>query len=349
MPRILLIDTLYPDFIRTLPDPIDGTYETELQRVLDLKFGTSDFWSRNLKTQGWETCDVIANHPRLQYRWALENNFGPASDRAKALQQIEAFQPDVVFMQDLSYFDAATLRMLRNRYVLAGQCSCPMPKAENVEKFHVLMTSFPHYVPRFKAMGVPFVEYLPLAFEASMLGPEVPRDYDISFVGGIGKKSHWKAGTDVLERVAEHFKERFIWFGYGVENLEKGSPLLSRYAGSAWGRALYEVYARSKVVINRHGEVAEGYANNLRMFEATGMGAVLFTEAAPNLYDLFDIGFVGDYDSPEQLVRKASNALDEWYPYMGSVSQVRTLATHNYGVRMKVVSDVLLSCLKVAA
>lgn len=349
-PRILILDSYYPDFVDTLPEPT-GKYETELRRVLDFAFGTADFYSRHLKTQGWECADVIFNHHRLQRLWALENGWAAGSAGAIALGQIEAFRPDVLFFQDLNLFDYATLRMLEGKYVLAAQCSCPMPPERNAGLMSAIFTSFPHYVPRFKTMGVSSVEYLPLAFEASMLGPEVPRQYDISFVGGAGKKSHWKAGTDVLERVAEHFKERFIWFGYGVENLEKGSPLRSRYAGAAWGRDLYDVYARSKIVVNRHGEVAEGYANNLRMYEATGMGAVLCTEAAPNLEELFPYASGCAYQSADELIKNINLLLEHEYAkeLLAERAKLFLLANHTYDKRMKVVSDVLLSCLEVAA
>ena len=52
------------------------------------------------------------------------------------------------------------------------------------------------------------------------------------------------------------------------------------------GRHMYQIYGRSQVVINRHGEVAQGYSNNLRIFEAPGMNALLMTEASPNIVKL---------------------------------------------------------------
>ena len=33
---------------------------------------------------------------------------------------------------------------------------------------------------------------------------------------------------------------------------------------------MYRVLARTRVAVNRHGDIAEGYANNMRLFEATG-------------------------------------------------------------------------------
>ena len=53
---------------------------------------------------------------------------------------------------------------------------------------------------------------------------------------------------------------------------------------------MYRVLARTRVAMNRHGDIAEGHANNMRLFEATGAGALLATEAADNLPELFEPG-----------------------------------------------------------
>jgi hypothetical protein len=261
------------------------------------------------------------------------------------LQQIVTFSPDVVFIQDLSFFDAATLAMLRSRYLLAGQCSCPMPSADRVSQMQVLFTSFPHYVDRFKALGVQ-AEYLPLAFDPRMKPAETERDLDISFVGGVGRQSHWEAGTDALEAVAAYFGERFHWYGYGLDNLPEASALRKCYRGTAWGREMYSIYGRSKVVINRHGEVAEGYANNLRMFEATGCGAMLVTEAAPNMDELFPDGAL-KYSNISELIALTGHALEfsaqnpDVFESNRRMAQSRTLNNHTYDIRMKTVSAVL--------
>lgn len=345
MPRILIIDTYYPDFLKSLPDPCGGDYETGLHTALGRCFGTFDAYSHNLKAEGWDACDVIANHHELQRRWAMEMgcpNLGPV---ATVLAQIAEFRPDVIFCQDLSYFDAATLTYLRKKYLLAGQCSCPMPAAEKVSKFNILFTSFPHYVDRFKALGVD-AHYLPLAFDPRMLSEESPKkEFDISFVGGVGKQSHWKAGTEMLERVAAEFKERFIWFGYGRENLEAGSPLIPCYAGPVWGREMYRVYGRSKIVVNRHGEVAEGHTNNLRCYEAMGMGAVLLTEASPNRTKLFPSLSCVSYESTQHAIDKLTVLLNSDTSNLAKRGQQLILRHHTYAHRMKIVSNVLTAAL----
>ena len=53
---------------------------------------------------------------------------------------------------------------------------------------------------------------------------------------------------------------------------------------------MYRVLAQSRIAVNRHGDFAGGYAANMRMFEATGVGALLMTESAANLPDFFEPG-----------------------------------------------------------
>lgn len=325
MPKILIVDTYYPDFLRSLPFDPQSTYEAQLQAVLDRKFGTADCYSRNLRALGWEAVDVIANHEKLQEMRPLCN-------------QIAEYWPDVLFMQDLSVDWPDEYRP----DVVAGQLSCPWPGDEQVKRFDLLFTSFPHYVERIEKLGVKAI-YLPLAFEPSVLdGVEIKdRIHDCVFVGGVGAPSHWARGMETLHYVAEHIPT-FKWWGYGADLLPEG-PLKQKYQGRAWGREMYEIMLQSKIVLNRHGEVAEGFANNMRMFEATGCGALLVTEDAPNLPELFASDEVIDYDSPADAVYKiryylmneGARSLRAWQ------GQSRTLRDHTYAQRMKVVSETL--------
>lgn len=342
MRKILIVDTYYPEFLGDLPAiPADASYSVELRRLLDLAFGTADFYSHNLRGEGWDVADVIANYSQLQELWLRKHGRWTGTGRVQAvvLEQIEEFKPDVVFMQDLSFFGEAELEQLRRRYLLAGQCSCPMPNPGNVSKFHVLFTSFPHYLDKFRELGVEG-EYLPLAFDERMVAPAAERDIDISFVGGAGKNLHWSKGTDVLEEVAHQFGGRFHWYGYGQTNPYLSAALRACWKGSAWGREMYSIYSRSKIVINRHGEVAAGFANNLRMYEATGCGALLMTEEAPNLFSLFRPGTVGTYrnaaDLCEQMHFFLSN--EEKRQDVAIAGQAQTLVSHTYREAMSQVS-----------
>lgn len=357
--KILIADSYYPEVIKRLPVDPSVDYQANLQRIMEFSFGTFDAYSRNLRAIGWECADVIVNHDQLQELWANETGWY-AGNRLES--QIAQFQPDVVFMQDLS------VPVIRNDWILAGQLSCPWPGDGIVSRFDLLFTSFPHYVPRIEALGVRAV-YNPLAFEPSVLerianmrtrevfglsddaelldvspefGPIKPRIHDVVFIGGVGNPSHWRYGMEVLETVAREIPT-FKWWGYGYDTLPADSALRRCYQGEAWGLQMYEILLQSKICLNRHGEVAEGYANNMRMFEATGCGALLLTEDATNLSSLFGEDDCVPYKSADDAVSQILHYLDHGgnLQYVAWMGQQTTLTYHTYAQRMKTVSETL--------
>lgn len=359
MPRIMVIDTYYDAFIRSMPFDPSSTYEAELRKVLDRSFGTADFVSRNLKQLGWDAVDVIANHEPLQMMWARESEYWNGYAFYVLGAQIEDSDPDVVFLQDLSLMASGPIGVthLIGDRILAGQLSCPWPGDDIVKRFDILYTSFPHYVPRIEALNVRAV-YNPLACEPSVLERchaddemDFGRKYDVVFIGGVGNPSHWKYGMEVLETVAREIPT-FKWWGYGYETLPADSALRHCYQGEAWGLDMYEILLQSKICLNRHGEVAEGYANNMRMFEATGCGAMLLTEMAPNIEDFFKVRNdfeIMVYKSAEDCARQIKFYLKNWdiaeMSARAARAQARTIRDHTYAERMKTVSETLLSML----
>lgn len=344
MPRIAFIDTYYGEFLQSLTIDTDSTYQEQLDKVLALSFGTFDAFSRNFRKLGWEAIDIIANFETLQ---RMAGHTGGL--KGMALGQIKAFDPDVVFLQDVSFFDAETLAYLKSKYVLAAQVSCPMPSAKNVCQLDVVTTSFPHYVEQFENLGVKAL-FVPLAFDPIITiqrtnGSE-RREIDVAFVGGVGTPSHWSYGMEVLETVAREIPSAFFW-GYGYDKLPSSSPLLPKYRGPAWGVHMYEIFRNSKIVLNRHGEVARDYANNLRLFESTGCGAMLLTDAKSNMRDYFSDKECVTYDSPKDAVKKIRFYLENQDKLrdIAIAGQDKTMRCHTYSKRMQTVSDYLLEAI----
>lgn len=347
--KIAIIDTLYPEFVNSLHPFETASYNAELRKLMQRGFGTFDAYSHWLRQLGHDAIDLIGNFNGLQRLWVSRyaSTMTGRSQQELVLYQIGTFEPDCVFCQDLSFFEPAQLAFLASQYLLAGQTSCRLPDADRVSRFHILFSSFPFYPELLRGYGVR-CEYLPLAFDPRMTPPETERDIDISFCGGVGSQAHWKHGTYILEEIAAEFRERFHWYGYGLDNLSEGSPLRICYRGQAWGRQQYAVYGRSRCVVNRHGEIARGYTNNLRVYEASGCGAMVFTEESPNLKTLFPGGCIQPYDSAEDLCERLHYALshDGILEMIARSGQKHTLAVHNYAARMQIVSDVLQACPK---
>jgi hypothetical protein len=359
MPKMMIIDTYYQEVLDAIAptlgrayDEVDLTYDEALAETMSWQFGTSDFYSRHLREFGWQVEDVIINSPALQSLWAQEHGLGFDSNVID--HQIEAFQPDVLFLQNLTCLGSRLQdNNWKSRFFIAGQCSCAV-RREVIPDFRVIFTSFPHYVQRFNrhmwANGGKMV-FNALSFEPECINhsasQEAPK-YDIVFIGGVGNPGHWSYGLKVLNAIALAFPDQFKWWGYGYETLpiEYGT-LRQCHQGSAWGRRMYEIFCSSKIVVNRHGEISSNFANNMRMYEATGCGALLLTEAKSNLRELFDAHEVVGYNSPNEAVERIRYFLENPYQLgiMAQAGQQRTLQDHTYRERMKVVSDTILEML----
>jgi hypothetical protein len=90
-----------------------------------------------------------------------------------------------------------------------------------------------------------------------------------------------------------------VWSAH-VAHLPPSSFIRRSYVGPAWGKEMYQVLRNSRLTLNHHGDISS-FANNLRLFEATGVGTLLITDWKENLSEMFDIGKeVIAYRTPEE-------------------------------------------------
>jgi len=225
--------------------------------------------------------------------------------------------------------------------MIVGQIACPLPPESFLKGYDLILTSFPHFVPQLRALGVAS-EYFRIGFDTRVLEKlgDVPKDLDASFVGGISRH-HGKA-IPVLEYLARNTPMKF--FGYGAASLDAGSPIRARHYGEVWGLDMYRAQARSRITLNRHINVAENNANNMRLYEATGVGALLLTDRKDNLGELFEIGKeVVTYSSAEEAAELIRYYLahPEEAQAIARAGQARTLREHTYRHRMEELVPIL--------
>ena len=82
----------------------------------------------------------------------------------------------------------------------------------------------------------------------------------------------------------------------------------------------------------------------MRLYESTGVGALLLTDRGRNLADLFEPGVeVAVYDGPDELVAQIARYLtdDDERREIAVAGQRRTLAEHTYADRMAELSEIL--------
>lgn len=352
--RVLIVDTCYPAFLRSHYGRDHGLaeapYERQWRSLMDTFFGTADAYSHYLGELGHPAHELVVNCEPLQRAWAAERGLrrGPWRRRPTlhqiALAQAEEFEPDVVYVQDLRALPAPVLRRLREQAgFLAGQIASELPPAEQLACFDLILTSFPHYPAQLARHGVE-AAFLRIGFDPRVLarlGPDLPRS-DAVFAGALYRGRQHARGNELLERAAGRVELDF--WGPGADSWPEDSPVRRRHRGEAWGLEMYRVLAGARIAVNRHIDVAEDAANNMRLYEATGVGTLLLTDAKRNLAELFEPGHeVVAYANENDLVDKLRHFLahEDERAAIARAGQARTLREHTYAHRMRELSELL--------
>lgn len=373
--KIAIVDTYYLKFLaayyRAHPNLKFASYQEQLEALLGASFGTSNFYSSHLKSLNVEAIDIIANCRPLQRAWMLEaglknglldfiipyqlyktpmigsifSTISPGFLRV-ITEQIKFYSPDVLYCQDINFFPEESLRELKKHVgLIVGQIASPLPPTAFLKNYDLILTSFPHFVNRIREMGINS-EYFRIGFETKILDQikAVKKNIDVSFVGGLGSKH--SNSIELLEYLAKHTPIKF--FGYGVNKLSRYSPIRLKHYGERWGIEMYKTLASSFITVNRHINVAENYANNMRLYEATGVGALLVTDAKENLGDLFEVGkevlaYSDKYEAAELINYHLAHP--EVASEIAKLGSRRTLSDHTYLNRMYELKNLLIQYL----
>jgi len=296
---------------------------------------------------------VLAQTP-LRYAKPL---FGPLLSRIDQqgaflfdvfLEQVKAEKPDVLYIQGMHIFDDAMLRELKPHAgkIVGEHAATELRASVEYRLYDLVVSSFPPTVEWLRARGVR-AELNKLAFDNRLpaLVPETRRDIPLSFIGSIFKVHSTR--LDFLRAVGAEIDELKV-YGNVTIKVPKGSPLVRKILPAVWGREMYHVLRRSLVTLNHHGDVAP-YANNMRLYEATGMGALLITDYKDNLHEMFELEKeVVTYRSAEECVDKARFYLNERNrgarEAIMAAGRRRTLREHTYESRMRRLIELLRQC-----
>ena len=343
----VFLNTYYPGFLeehyQRHPELARASYHEQHYSLQHACFGDSDFYSLGMRDAGWEASDLIVNCRPLQKQWAVEHGLGPNHELLGiALDQIKELRPQVLYLQDLGLATKEFLLAVRPfTELIVGQIASPLPPHAHLDGIDILISSFPHFVEEFRQQGRT-AYYQPLAFDPRILKRlgHPSRRYPLTFVGGLSP-AH-KERQALLASIGQTLPIHY--WGYGTQILEQQGVSRDRLHGDVWGADMFAILAESVMTLNQHTDVAKNNANNMRLFEATGCGALLVTDYKDNLNDLFDIGSeIVAYRSPgecRELIEYYLSHSDE-ASAIAARGQARTLRDHTYQLRMCQTGEVL--------
>jgi spore maturation protein CgeB len=359
--RFLIIDANYPGFLDGVyaarPELAAASYDEQVAEIRAGMFGEAGFQVDALRALGHEADVIVTNALAAQRAWAIEHSIrDPARPRPTfrlrrgvvpwvvrrpadsawdvVLAQVREYRPDVLYVSILDTMPTSVVAELRSHAKLViAQVATAIPK-QTYRGYDLVMSSIPALVDRFRHDGIE-AEYVPLAFEPAVLGrvPDMDRDVAVSFVGSFS--AAYLDRLAIVETVARAAPLQ-TWTP-DTMRIPQASAVTPTIRGSAFGRDMYAVLARSRLTLNTHGIVSGSDANNLRLFEATGMGALLVTDHRRNLGELFDAGTeVVTYRDPGEAAAVVNYYLD--HPLeaarIAAAGQARTLREHTWADRM---------------
>jgi spore maturation protein CgeB len=368
--KIIILNTDYPDFLKSLythrPGLSTESYVEQLKVRMDSFFGVADYYSSNLRKLGHEAFDIHANNEIMQKAWALEHGLKIHSDfkwtlgRRKTIipwvsrrttsrwiyqvltAQIKHYKPDVLLNQAMDGIPSSFfMEMKPHIRLLVGQHAAPMPRDLDYSCYDIFISSLPNFVDHFRSLGIRS-ELSRLAFEPRILQrlgercPTIP----ISFVGSLSPNH--ASRISLLETLCNRSSIR-IW-GNVADTLPENLHINRRLEKPVWGLEMYKILQRSQVTLNHHIEIAESYANNMRLYEATGVGALLITDWKQNLHEIFEVGKeVVAYCSPEECFELTQYYLShpDEAEKIARTGQQRTLRDHTYAKRIEELVEIV--------
>ena len=375
--RFLKTTSNYPNYISAFvekhPEMNEMSYKDALEFYLNDCNSWAYYWKLNLEALGnFECAEIIENAEMLQKKWAKENKFAYDESNWKKeilTEQIKQFQPDILFLVDqyndnsLSYTIKKNVPSIK---LILGWDGILWHKPETFINTDIILTCVPETADFYEKSGKT-AYYHKFGFETTILDKLVKNKtpYNVSFAGSLvlSKNYHmnrlkmvaelsrkidlevWASSLPVNWSIFQ--KNRFIHtirtsdYRFALDLNRVGS----KNRGEVFGLDMFNVLNNSKIVFNTHGDNSIATAANMRMTEATGVGALLLTDWKENLHELFvpDEEVVA-YKSTAEAIDKIKMLLanETLRKTIAERGQLRTLKDYSYKKRMEQFADFII-------
>lgn len=334
--RLMQVHTFYPQSIQAvyerMPRLAGARYEAQVQALVDDGFSGVHMVAPHLGPQGYEARLVVANNPHAQRRWMADRGLPlPQGEwvRAIARRQIEEFAPDVLYCSDSITFDGPFVRSLAVGPALTlGWRAADIPPGTDWRGIDVLLSSMGPLREFALRIGAGAAEaFSPGVPEALARAAEgVEPDCDVVFSGQFTPGQHRRRGRylEALARAAGRPEGGFSC-GLYLSGQTRGLPEhLARWQRlPVYGVAMHRALRSGRIAFDARAthvghdpqtgmavDIGGRDTANMRLFEATGAGVFVLTEAMDNLAEFFTPGLeIETYSSARELLDKVRHYL----------------------------------------
>ncbi len=327
--RLFQNSGLYPSYLHHLNRLAAHatTFEERRRIFLNDRFGALHFLQPVLAGEP-DAFFTNGDDELLQNYWASENGMPAGSSLEQILlAQIEHHRTDVFYNIDPVRYPSGFVGKLPG-CVKKTICWRAAPSGSaDLSKYDLLVSNFPSIREDWKAKGCRVDSFFPAIDQVMDEYIAEERPIDVLFVGGYSR--HHSARARILERVAGLADTRHVVYCLDASRLTRlaESPVgrflplrkhrrpdsIARIARPPiFGRQLYELIGRSKIVLNGAIDMAGRDRGNMRCFEAMGCGALLVSDAGNYPAGMKPGVTMETYNSADHAIQLVSECLSSW-------------------------------------
>lgn len=337
-------DAYRATFYSKLKDIDQCDYDDLNERFIHDHFSFYSSLIKILRSKGHSAELIIPNCNVVREKWQTKlGESNQINNYDFVLSAAKFYKPDIIFLSsNFEYFGKFSNTLKSICKALFCWISCPYDNRMDLSMFDHVFTLFPPHYEAFKK------DKIETTLVTAGFDDEVLKQFDkikpseiipFSFIGGIG--AFHKRREYYLKKICK--KTPLQLWGYGfssdnrikktLKNIKNGFVYSKHFNGQAWGMEMFDVLYRSKITLNVHGDIADNFSVNMRLFEATGMGTLLLTDYSESIHKLFipDVEIV-TFNSPDEAIEKYNYYAEheEERLKIAKAGQQKTLAHYNY-------------------
>lgn len=322
--KFLQVHTFYDKYLRNFysryPQQLTAAFDSQIKSLLQDGFGGGHLFSPYLSKLGYETQLIIANCQPSQKQWTREHGLEDIMQGNWLFEvvryQVESFQPEILYLTDPITFDRKFVDSLswKPKLVL-GWRAATVSKNTDWSCFDVILSSATVCLNIAPQLGAKNTEYFFPGFPKHLAKryKDIKPEWDVVF-SGQWSPLHQRRNT-YLQSLAKapllgkgEFSTAYFLLG---NNQDMPAGVAMQNQGDRWGVEMYGSLISGKITLNAAIDLAKNEAPNMRIFEATGMGAFLLNEKQSKLENFFEPGVeIETFANESELIEKVNYYLD---------------------------------------
>ena len=319
--NILKITSYYPEYFNSLNNQKNNlkklNYNQHLKLLMSDHFGWSDSISYYLKkNHNFEANEVIYNYKSLQNKWIkniLKDSNSNLTFSEILKKQIEFYNPDIVFAHSYNVIDVVYeyLQTRKKKYYIIGYDGIGLNNFNIYQNCNAVVSCLSASAEYYNKNSKKSL-YLPHGFDKRILDKLDKKSLknEIVFTGGINNLLHIKRvnflykiskeiNINLFLGINNNYRNLFVSFSKYLNNkdgitffdflkyLYFKKYLYKNDMGALYGIGMFNVLQNHLISLNNHINSAQEIAN-MRVFETTGVGTLLFTDNKNNSSQFFE-------------------------------------------------------------